>query len=128
MSKTFRLVRPQTVQVPASFAPPDGEAGKITLHLRYLSVSERRALIERLQDEGDPPTDAGLASEVVVGWAGLADEHGAEMAFSAAALDEVMDVPYVAKGVTDALIEHLFGERGKNFAPPVGNGQAAKPT
>ena len=126
-SQTFLLATPATVDLAVKMNPPGQRSGEITLTVRYLRVSERRALIERLQDENETLTDEALADELVTGWRGLADAQGAEIPYEGAALHDCMDIPYFARGVTDALIEHLFGARAKNFVPSVEDGPAAKP-
>lgn len=124
---TFRLVEPTTVDLTATLQPPDAEAGKITLTVRYLRVSERRQWIERLQDESQTLRDADFASEIVTGWDGITDADGAPIPYSADALAQVMDLPYVTQGITDALIEYLFGARAKNLLPSAEGGPAARP-
>ena len=124
---TFRLTTPKTVDLTVRLNPPDEPAGEITIAIRYLKVSERRALMDRLQDDSELLTDEVLADELVTGWSGLVDEQGAEIPYAGAALAACMDIPYFARGVTEALVEHLFGARAKNLLPSVGDGPAAKP-
>ena len=128
MGAVFRLVKPQTVTVVAHPVPPDGaEAARIKLTLRYLSMSERKALTARLLDER--VADADLAGELVTGWSGVVDEAGEVVAFSAEALAAALDIPFVHDAIRDAVIAELFG-RGlaKNSETPAGDGRPASGT
>ncbi len=121
----FRLVKPESVEVRVEVEPPDGRApGTMTLKVRYLAMSGRKALLERLSKER--VTDAALAQELVAGWQGVADEDGEPISFSQDALAAAMDIPYVHDAVRDALIRELFG-RGwkKNSLTPDGDGPLA---
>ncbi len=128
---TFKLVLPETIDVTADVHPPDGsgaEAGQIKLKLRYLSLPERRELIAELQSSTDEKTtDAGLAARLVVGWDGLQDEDGEPIPWGASSLASAMEIPYFHDAVRNAIAEHLYGARAKNFFAPDGNGPPALP-
>lgn len=123
-ASVFRLVRPETVRVEARPKPPDGPEARMGLTLRYLTMTERRELLDRLR-EGEL-TDAELAAELATGWDGIADEDGHPIAFSPAALAAAMDIPYVHDAIRDAIAEELLG-RGlaKNFVRPAAAGRPA---
>ena len=120
----FRLISPETVRVEAHPKPPGGAEARIGLTLRYLTMTERRALLERLR-EGNM-TDAELAGELALDWDGVADEEGEPIGFSADALAAAMDIPYMHDAVRDAISEELLGRAlEKNSVRPVGAGPPA---
>ena len=121
----FRLIKPETVDIPVSLEPPGGgEAVSVTLTVRYLSMRERKALTARLLEERVP--DADLAQELVTGWRGVVDEAGEAVPFSKEALGRAMDIPFAHDAVRDALVAELFS-RGlaKNSKTPAGDGRPA---
>lgn len=121
----FRLVRPDEVDVEIRPKPPGTDtAARCTLVLRYLAVSDRRALLDRLREGG--VTDAEVAHDLIVGWRGIGDENGAPIPFTTENLAAALDLPYFLAAVRDALIAELFGRAAAgNSATPADAGPAA---
>ena len=121
----FRLVRPDEVDVEIRPKPPGTDAAaRCTLVLRYLAVSDRRALLDRLREGG--VTDAEVAHDLIVGWRGIGDESGAPIPFTAENLAAALDLPYFLAAVREALVDELFGRSAAgNSATPAGDGPPA---
>lgn len=118
---SFRLVKPDTIVLKATLRPPGGSAGKLSVRVRYLAMTERRALQERLVSDKSM-TDADLIRELLVGWSGLADEQGQEIPYSGETAEELIDIPYFHDAVRDAIVDHLVGDREKNSTTPGADG------
>lgn len=58
--------------------------------------------------------DTELARKVIVGWAGIKDEAGAEIPFSEKSLEELLEVPGLSTAVTHAFLQSVSGEKAKN--------------
>lgn len=91
-----------------------GAGGKISIRVRYLTMTERRSLQERLVSDR-ALTDADLIRDLLVGWSGVADEKGEEIPFSGGAVEELIDIPYFHDAVRNAIIDHLLGGREKKL-------------
>lgn len=141
----FRLVKPETINLPVPMESPDGQAGTILLEIKYLKQSEVKALLEELfpevpepgddNEDGAAPkrpratmTDLELAKRLAVGWQRVADEDGEEIPWSVPAFEDAMDLRYFHNAVGMALVEHLVGGRKKNFSPLVVSGQEESTT
>lgn len=127
----FRLVKPETINLPVAIEVPDGEAGTVVLIVKYLTNSEVQVLLKEVFEsrrqirDGKVPTivsDFDLAKRLVVGWGRIGDEKGNEIAFSEQALGDAMDIRYFQNAVGDALLEHLLNGRKKNSTPLDANG------
>ena len=127
MSKAvFRLVKPKTVTVVARPQPPGGgEAARIALTMRYLSMSERKALTQRLLDER--VADSTLAHELVTGWSGVVDETGEAGRVLGRCARRGIGYPLRARRHPRCPHRELFG-RGlkKNSETPAGDGRAGE--
>ena len=124
---SFRLIRPETIDVTVDVQPPGGAAGQVALKVRYLTIPQRRDLIEEIRGSADESTtDAGLAQRLVVGWDGVEDARGEPVPWSTGALASAMELPYFHSAVTDALMEHIYGARAKNFVAPAASGLPAR--
>jgi hypothetical protein len=49
-----------------------------------------------------------------VGWSGINDDHGKEIPFSQKALDELLEVPFLAIAVLKAYMDSIKGAKRKN--------------
>jgi len=59
-------------------------------------------------------SDADLVHAVLQGWEGVKDEDGKDIPFTKAALKDMLDDPYFAKGIVKAYLETLEGAKAKN--------------
>lgn len=92
--------------------PTDG--GKYAKHsfeavFKVLSQSKLTELLNAKDSD-----DKAFCREVVVGWKGMKDESGQDLAFSATALDELLEVPTLATAIATAYLESIAGAKAKN--------------
>jgi hypothetical protein len=50
----------------------------------------------------------------LVGWSGISDDAGKEIPFSQKALDQLLEVPFLAVAVLKAYMDSLKGAKRKN--------------
>lgn len=78
-----------------------GRHEKQTFDAEFRRMGQRRLDELREQVSAGALTDADFVREVVAGWRGVADD-GAEVPFSAAALDQLLDIPGLAASIVIA--------------------------
>jgi len=107
----FRLVVSDTITVPVSGRLPDAGGRPVpftfSLIARRLPAGELRAAV----DANDRTVPEFLQS-VTRGWSGVLDDQGAELAYSPAALDALLDIVGMSGLIFAAYIE-ACGVRGK---------------
>lgn len=107
----FRLVVSDTITVPVSGRLPDANGRAVpftfTLTARRLPAGELRAAV----DANDRTVPEFLGS-VIRGWSGVLDDQGAELSYSPAALDALLDIVGMSGLIFGAYIE-ACGVRGK---------------
>jgi len=59
-------------------------------------------------------TDQSIAAEILVGWSGIVDDEGDEIAFTNANRDQLLDVPTVAAAVILSYFDSIAGNKAKN--------------
>jgi hypothetical protein len=72
------------------------------------------AELQRLEDLGDLDRITEIAGEVLVGWSGVNDDAGKEIPFSQKALEQLLEVPFLAVAVIKAYMDSLKGAKRKN--------------
>jgi hypothetical protein len=72
------------------------------------------AELQKLEDLGDLDQITDIARDVLVGWSGINDDHGKEIPFSQKALDELLEVPFLAIAVLKAYMDSIKGAKRKN--------------
>jgi hypothetical protein len=72
------------------------------------------AELQRLEDLGDLDRITEIAAGVLVGWSGISDDAGKEIPFSQKALDQLLEVPFLAVAVLKAYMDSLKGAKRKN--------------
>lgn len=101
---SFRLVVSDTISVPVAGRLPDASGRAVpfsfTLTARRLPATELRAAI----DNNDRTVPEFLAS-VVRGWSGVQADDGAELPYSPAALDALLDIVGMAGLIFSGYIE-----------------------
>lgn len=123
----FVLNKDRIVEWPVTIEEP-ADGGKTELHevsvqYRLIKQSDYDAAFEQGQD-------AGVLRQVVAGWNGFsrAVGPGAEtMLFSAEALEQLIEVPYVRRALVLGYVECVRGARRKNSPAPAATGPAARP-
>jgi hypothetical protein len=69
-----------------------------------------RSEFAKLVDKGD----ADLIDRVLAGWEGIKDEDGKDIPYTKAALKDMLDDPYFARGIIKSYLESLEGAKAKN--------------
>lgn len=69
-----------------------------------------RKEFQRLIDKGD----LDLIETVLEGWEGVKDESGKDIAFTPAAMKDMLDDPCFTKGIITAYLASLEGAKAKN--------------
>ncbi len=101
-SSTFKW--PVTVEFPVDGGSFESESFDATF--KRLGRDE----FGKLVDKGD----AELVHAVLQNWEGVKDEAGKDIPFTKAALKDMLDDPYFAKGIVKAYLETLEGAKAKN--------------
>lgn len=112
----FVLKQSDTYTWPVSFdVPVDGgrhQRQTFDGEFKRLPQSRIREIGEQI-DSGEI-TDASVAAEVLVGWAGITDDAGEAVPFSQKALEQLLDVPMMAAAIVLAYFNSLAGAKRKN--------------
>jgi hypothetical protein len=90
---------PVKVSVPAD----GGKFEARTFEARFTLLAQERF------DDLAPASDAAVLNAAVIGWRGIQDEDGAEVAFSAEALSQALQVPYLRAGLIEAYLDSASG-------------------
>jgi hypothetical protein len=77
-------------------------------------VGPMLAELAKLEDLGDLDRMNDLATDLIVGWAGVTDDAGKEIPFSQKALEQMLDVPFLAVAVLKAYMDSIKGAKRKN--------------
>lgn len=104
IAKDRRVTWPVTIPVPQS----GGSVQKHKIEAEFDILGQSR-LEEVMQEDRNADQDAALLREVLVGWDGVAGENGEPMPFSAAALNDLVDIPYVRAALIRAYFEAASG-------------------
>ena len=103
----FRLIVPETVDVPVRVRAPSGAEGEITVTIRYRGIEEGQAYLRRLAE--DQADDRRMLDETVVGWMGIDDEDGRPLSWGdPKERDRVLDVPWLWFAVRDAVLDEIL--------------------
>ena len=72
------------------------------------------AELGRLEDLGELDRITEIAADVLVGWSGVSDDNGKELPFSQKALEQLLEVPFLAVAVLKAYMDSIKGAKRKN--------------
>ncbi len=72
------------------------------------------AELQKLEDLGDLDRITEITRDLLVGWAGISDDSGKEIPFSQKALDQLLEVPFLAVAVLKAYMDSIKGAKRKN--------------
>lgn len=108
----FKLNQAATFRWPVEFNLPveGGRFEKQTFDAEFKRQTSDQ-IKERQEREG--MTDLVFCREVVVGWSGISDD-GEDVPFSAAALEQVLQVPGAAGAMVQAFYAAVSGLKRKN--------------
>lgn len=110
LSKTDSYSWPVTCELPID----GGEYEKHTFDVTFKRKTQTRITDISKQMDDDNVTTADVARELVIGWAGITDDAGKDIAFSQAAFDQLLDVPTVAVAIVSAFFRSVMGVKEKN--------------
>ena len=102
--KTFKW--PVEVEEPSNTKPGKFEKSEFTAIFKRVKMSE----LEGVTDA----ESASLLKKVLVGWEGIKDEDGKDVAYSDKTRSQLFDDPYVLRAVINAYTESLLGAQAKN--------------
>ena len=102
--KTYKRIVP--VEVPLDMGII--EKSTFVVELKRLSVTETKELISDAQDK--TLSDEEMMNTYCMGWEGLYDDDGKELAYTPSNLELVLDIPYIRKALMNAFIEDVFGK------------------
>ena len=100
----FNFNWPVEIRVPSD----GGKFKKHEIEVRFKGLDQTRISELVLSRDED------LLREVVVGWTGIQDEDGNELAFSPDILDSLLDKPFVRASLTEAYLSAVNGVERKN--------------
>lgn len=72
------------------------------------------AELTKLEDLGDLDRITEIARELLVGWSGVTGDDGKEVPYSQKALDQLLEVPFLAVVVLKAYMDSIKGAKRKN--------------
>ena len=117
----FVLKQSDTYSWPVSFdVPVDGgrhERQTFDGEFKRLPQSKIGPMVAELQkvdDLGELERITEIAKDVLVGWSGINDDDGKEMPFSQKALEQLLEVPFLAVAVLKAYVDSIKGAKRKN--------------
>ncbi len=98
------------IRWPVQVAEPahDGAVQRSEFTAHFVMIT--RSDFERLSGQGD----AALVARVLVGWSGIQDDTGADLAFSPELRDLLCDRPPVLTALARAYIQFMAGAAVKN--------------
>lgn len=107
IATTPSYIAPVTVELPGSKIKNVFDA-----EFRRLSQDEIQRLNTRVS--AGEVDDKAFCNEVMIGWAGVTDEDGAEIEFSVANLEKLLAIYPVPASIVQAFFASLSGARAKN--------------
>ena len=117
----FVLKQSDTYSWPVSFdVPVDGgrhERQTFDGEFKRLPQSKIGPMVAELQkvdDLGELERITEIAKDVLVGWSGINDDDGKEIPFSQKALEQLLEVPFLAVAVLKAYMDSIKGAKRKN--------------
>lgn len=110
LSKSGSYSWPVTCELPVDGGEYETQAFEVTFKRK--SQSWITDISKQMDD--DKITTAEVARELVTGWSGITDDAGKDVAFNAAAFDQLLDVPTVAVAIVSAFFRSVMGVKEKN--------------
>lgn len=112
----FKLVQSSEYYWPVKFSFPveGGRFEKTSFDCLFRRLSQTRIDEIVAAANSGITKDSDIAREIVVGWRGVTDGDGEEIAFSKSTFEQLLDVPMMATTIAGAFIESLSEARRKN--------------
>ena len=117
----FVLKQSDTYSWPVSFDIPvdGGRHEKQTFDGEFKRLPQSKvgpmvAELQKVEDLGELERITEIAKDVLVGWSGINDDESKEIPFSQKALDQLLEVPFLAVAVLKAYMDSIKGAKRKN--------------
>ena len=117
----FVLKQSSSYSWPVSFDVPvdGGRHEKQTFDGEFKRLPQSKigpmvAELGKLEDLGELDRITEIASDVLIGWSGINDDDGKEIPFSQKALEQLLEVPFLAVAVLKAYVDSIKGAKRKN--------------
>jgi hypothetical protein len=88
----------------------DGEFKRLS----QSKIAPMVAELQKLEDLGDLDRITEIAGELLVGWSGVTGDDSKEIPFSQKALDQLLEVPFLAVAVLKSYMDSIKGAKRKN--------------
>ena len=72
------------------------------------------AELQKLEDLGELERITEISADVLVGWSGVTGDDGKEIPYSQKALEQLLEVPFLAVSVLKAYMDSIKGAKRKN--------------
>jgi hypothetical protein len=72
------------------------------------------AELQKIEDLNELERITEIAKDLLIGWSGINDDAGKEIPFSQKALDQLLEVPFLAVAVLKAYVDSVKGAKRKN--------------
>ena len=72
------------------------------------------AELQKLEDLGDLDRITEMSADLLIGWSGVTGDDGEEILFSQKALQQLLEVPFLAVAVLKAYMDSIKGAKRKN--------------
>jgi len=72
------------------------------------------AELQKVEDLSELERITEIAKELLVGWSGVNDDSGKDVPFSQNALEQLLEVPFLAVAVVKAYMDSIKGAKRKN--------------
>lgn len=111
----FVLKQSDTYSWPVSFEiPVDGRHESQSFKGIFKRMSQKwiRDVLKKIEEE--KISDYDVAKEVLAGWEDVRDESDKDIAFTAKALDQLLEIPTVSGAIVVSFFESITGAKEKN--------------
>jgi hypothetical protein len=114
----FVLSQSATYSWPVEVSLPTngGKHEKQTFDAIFKRITQKRLkeYLEPVDPDDKTLTDESLCREVLAGFKGIVDDKGEQVPFSETALEELLNIPQVAKAIAVAYLQSVSGAKAKN--------------
>lgn len=108
LKKSYTYFWPVNVEIPKD----GGKFEKFSFEAQFKQLPQSR--IKEVFGDSSEVKDVDFCKESMVGWKGVKDENGEDVPFSISSLEEMLEMPSVAKNIVSAFVESIAGSKIKN--------------
>lgn len=115
LSQSDSYIWPVTVEIPIDGGRFDRQTFDAEFkRLPQSKVAPMVAELSRLDDLGDLSRITEVAADLVIGWSGVTGDDGKDIPYSQKALEQLLEVPFLAVAVLKAYMDSIKGAKRKN--------------